>query len=728
MRIAQYEIIEELGRGGFGVVYKARDTRMGREVALKVIAGNFAQEPDSIERFRQEAMIAASLRHPRIVPVYDFGDADGTLYLAMVLITGRTLRQLLDERKRLALDQALPILTQLAEALDYLGSQGLVHRDVKPANVMIEHEDLGPWVMLTDFGLVRSLEASTHLTKTTSVLGTPDYMAPEQADPQKWGTITPQTDVYAFGVIAYEMLVGRQPFVGEMLTVLRAHADVPPPPPLELAPDLGADLAQALTRGLAKPPAERYPNAGALVTTLRQVAEARVHRQVQQTELAQLLAQIQTARAASDWLAVQSMCVQAMQIVRAHPDVMEMMAQATAGLQQEIAEEATRRKRGQRYHEGEQALASGKWQAAIAAFEEVAAGNPDFREVQKNLAQARDELQRAQWYDEAIAHAEANRWSDACRTWINVLRGHLDYHAGDAASRLLDTTEGLLAQFNREHNDLEAIRGLMALYDTMATAIMAQNWEYAATLGEQLLTLAPDLKCPPQWLARARQEIDKKPGPGQDRMTWEKDGKEMVRVPAGEFLYGDDKQKVSLPEFWVDKTPVTNAEYARFVAETKHEPPSHWKGKTPSKELATHPVVNVSWHDAKAYYAEWAGKHLPMEQEWEKAARGTDGRTYPWGKQEPTLRFCNYGNNERSTTPVGKYSPQGDSPYGCVDMAGNVWEWTASAYDQKSNKVAHGGSWKDDAKHVCTAYRNAWGPDSSDNSFGFRCVSVGTGQ
>jgi len=646
--IAQYEIVQELGRGGFGVVYQARDTRMGREVALKVIAVNLAQEADFVARFKQEAQIAAGLRHPRIVPVHDFGDADGTLYLAMALIQGRTLRQLLDERTRLTLEQALPILAQLAEALDYLAGQGLVHRDVKPANVLIEREDRDLGVTLTDFGLVRSLEASTELTRTGTVLGTPAYMSPEQADPAKWGAVTPLTDVYALGITAYEMLVGRTPFVGEALTLLRAHADDQPTPPLELSPDLGADLADVLVHALRKPPAERYPNAGALVTALRQAAESRARQHVQQQELAQLLDKAQTARQVGDWLALQDLCVKVMQLDRTHPDALTMMLEASEGLRREGAEEAARRQRTQRYEEGERALAAGQWQAAIAAFEEVAQGNPDFKDVQARLAQARDELQRAQWYDEAIAHAEAKRWAEACRTWVNVLRGRMDYHNGDAASRLLDTTEGLLAQFNREHDDLEAIRGLVALYDTMAAAIMVQNWEYAATLCEQLLTLAPDLKCPPQWLARARQEIDKKPRSGQDRLVWEKDGKEMVRVPAGEFLYGDDKQKVSLPEFWIDKTPVTNGEFARFVEATGYKTTAEQKGtgrvligtewketkgadwrhpgglKTDIQGKPDHPVVQVSWEDARAY-AEWAGKRLPTEQEWEKAARGTDG-------------------------------------------------------------------------------------------------------
>jgi len=220
------------------------------------------------------------------------------------------LRQLLDERKRLNLDASLPILAQLADALDYLGGQGLVHRDVKPANVMIENEERDLCVTLTDFGLVRSLEASTQVTERASVLGTPAYLAPEQADASRWGEVTRLTDVYALGVIAYEMLVGRQPFVGELAAVLHAHSYEPPPPPLELAPDLGADLAQVLVQALAKSPAERYPGASALAAALRQVAEARAGQAKQKAELAQLLERAQAARQVGDWLGVQNLCVQ----------------------------------------------------------------------------------------------------------------------------------------------------------------------------------------------------------------------------------------------------------------------------------------------------------------------------------------------------------------------------------------------------------------------------------
>jgi formylglycine-generating enzyme required for sulfatase activity len=804
-RIDRYEIIEEIGRGGFGTVYRARDTKIGREVALKAIH-NVPDEPAFIQRFLLEAHTAADLRHPNIVPVYDFGDADGTLYLAMALIgEGRTLRDLLAEQAPLSLEQSLPILAQLAGVLDYLHGRDppLTHRDVKPANVLLEGEEDNLEVVLTDFGLVRSMEASTELTKSGTILGTLIYMAPEQANP-KLGEMGPAADLYALGVVAYEMLTGRVPFEGEAATLLHAHAYDVPPSPLEFVPDLGDDLSAALLRALAKPPAERYPSAGAFVAALQELADARTVAAEREATLEQLETQARKLLKAGEWLEALDCCTQMVRLDPDRPVALEMLTAAKEGLDQERAEAVERRRLEERYMEGLQLLKEGKWKQAIAALEEVAEANPDFREVQDKLAQARDELQRAQWYDEAIAHGEAERWVEACRIWVKVLRGRLNYRHGDAASRLLDAVDGLLGQldtvkktFERQQGDLKQAREALALFDTLAVAVEARDWEGAVEVGERLLQLMPDLDCPQDWLVRARDELEK-----------------IVRVPAGEFLYGDEKKKVELPEFWIDKTPVTNAEFARFVAATGHEPPEHWKGKTPPKEIADHPVIYVSWHDAVAY-AEWAGKRLPTEQEWEKAARGTDGREYPWGDQEPTPELCNFGQeeaipawlrilreeeleelileeipaeevvaeaevleaeaapgqgeaipawlrilreeeleepileeipaeevvaeaevpeaeaapveeliplgNEGGTTPVGKYSPRGDSPYGCVDMAGNVWEWTASDYHERW-KVLRGGSWYHEPSLVRCAYRYGNYPDIQDNDVGFRCV------
>ncbi len=223
------------------------------------------------------------------------------------------------------------------------------------------------------------------------------------------------------------------------------------------------------------------------------------------------------------------------------------------------------------------------------------------------------------------------------------------------------------------------------------------------------------------------------PSSSHDCRVWEKDGKEMVRVPAGEFFYGDDKQKVSLPEFWIDKTPVTNAEFARFVQATNHEPPSHWQGKTPPQNLVDHPVVKVSRQDAAAYAA-WAGKRLPTEQEWEKAARGTDGRTWPWGNRWVDGQCNTSEAGVGDTTAVGRYSLAGDSPYGVADMAGNVFEWTADWYEAypgstytsgdfgKKFRALRGGSWIYPRVIARCASRSRFVPDRWYYLVGFRVV------
>jgi formylglycine-generating enzyme required for sulfatase activity len=199
----------------------------------------------------------------------------------------------------------------------------------------------------------------------------------------------------------------------------------------------------------------------------------------------------------------------------------------------------------------------------------------------------------------------------------------------------------------------------------------------------------------------------------------------MVWVPPGPFIYGQGQgtQVVQMEQgLFVARTPVTNAEYAHFLAATGHKPPEHWKGKAPPDELRDHPVVYVSWHDAVAY-TEWAGVRLPTEQEWEKAARGVDGRTYPWGDEFDPAR-CNTDESKiGTTTPVGRYSPGGDSPYGCADMAGNVWEWTASEPEPAGACVLRGGSWVGSPDFARCVGRDWYLPYLLNSSLGFRLVS-----
>jgi formylglycine-generating enzyme required for sulfatase activity len=198
---------------------------------------------------------------------------------------------------------------------------------------------------------------------------------------------------------------------------------------------------------------------------------------------------------------------------------------------------------------------------------------------------------------------------------------------------------------------------------------------------------------------------------------------EMILISAGNFLMGDEKQSVHVDAFYIDKYPVTNAEYAKFVEATGHPPPPQWEetGDTYPPDMANHPVVFVSWFDAQEYAA-WAGKRLLTEAEWEKAARGTDGRVCPWGDWFDKA-MCNASEaGIGGTTPVGKYSPFGDSPYKVCDMAGNVWEWTANDWAPgSSSKVQRGGSFVNRGSYARCAYRYLGVPEPRNPNVGFRC-------
>ena len=204
-----------------------------------------------------------------------------------------------------------------------------------------------------------------------------------------------------------------------------------------------------------------------------------------------------------------------------------------------------------------------------------------------------------------------------------------------------------------------------------------------------------------------------------DREIHEKTGIEFIRIPAGPFLYGDEKREMELPEYWIGRYPLTNAQYKRFVDATSRKPPGHWKGAEPPPDKLDHPVVHISWYDAQAY-CDWAGMALPTEEEWEKAARGDDGRVYPWGNEPPTAEHGNFNRKIGGTTPVGRYSPRGDSPYGCADMAGNVWEWTATG--NKVWRVLRGGSWFNGQDVARAAFRRSTLPYDQFGVIGCRLV------
>ena len=265
--LGYYHLLAELGGGGMATVYRAYDTRTGRLVALKLLLPHLWHDREFVERFRREARNAAALRHPNIVPVYESGIVEGYPYLAMAYVEGGSLAErLLWQRGPLPLDRAADVLTQVAAALDYAHAQGLVHRDVKPSNVLLARDGQA---LLTDFGIAKAAWDSK-LTQTGTRVGTPAYMAPEQARGQAVG---PWTDVYALGVVLYEMVTGRPPFQGNTDAVLYQHVHEPPPPPRRLNPALPPVAERVILRALAKDPARRYRTAGELAAAFQRAVE-----------------------------------------------------------------------------------------------------------------------------------------------------------------------------------------------------------------------------------------------------------------------------------------------------------------------------------------------------------------------------------------------------------------------------------------------------------------------
>ncbi|MBN1679484.1 MAG: serine/threonine protein kinase, partial [Anaerolineae bacterium] len=269
-QLGQYELLNIIGKGGMATVYRAYQPSMDRDVAIKVMSPDLAEDPEFIARFEREGQIIAKLQHPHILPVYDFGRSDGLAYLVMRLVMGGNLAEELQSGAQ-PMERVLTLTHQIAAALEYAHLRGIVHRDLKPTNVLLD--DMGN-AYLTDFGIAKLLAGgpTTGLTATGAVMGTPTYMAPEQwrAEP-----VDGRTDIYALGVILYQMLLGQVPFAAETPHgLMYQHLDKEPPPPHTLKPDLPLSIEPVIAKALAKKPEERYASAADLVKELERALQA----------------------------------------------------------------------------------------------------------------------------------------------------------------------------------------------------------------------------------------------------------------------------------------------------------------------------------------------------------------------------------------------------------------------------------------------------------------------
>ncbi|MCP4212984.1 MAG: SUMF1/EgtB/PvdO family nonheme iron enzyme [Halieaceae bacterium] len=331
------------------------------------------------------------------------------------------------------------------------------------------------------------------------------------------------------------------------------------------------------------------------------------------------------------------------------------------------------------------------------------------------------------WLDELVAKALREepwrRWRDGAEMLAALEKGQ--------AVAKTRSEEEVAAQGRARET------ALAARYDELQVAFGEARWQDAILLAGRILEESPGyrdvnkLRTQAQEAQRREAETvapavapaaNKKAKKEKERQSiWRQIGIEMIHIPAGDFLYGNGKKKINLGDYSLAKTPVTNAQYKVFIDATGHRQPGHWTGGVIPKGKENHPVVEVSWEDAQAF-CQWSGLRLPTEQEWEKGARGTDGRAYPWGNQDPNASLCNFDRNIGDTTPVNRYSG-GASPYGLLDMAGNVWDWCEDWYDSnKKYRVLRGGSWRDYQNGVRSAFWGYVSPGVRNYDIGFRCA------
>lgn len=261
----RYQTIDELGRGGMGIVYRARDTQLGREVALKLLPATLAQEETALRRFQQEAQIIAQLEHPHIVPIHDIGVRDGQPFIVMRLLRGGSFQELL-KRGRITPEALWRVLGQIGRALDTTHAQNIIHRDIKPTNILFDEHGQA---YLADFGIAKALDATTQYTGN-AIIGSPAYMSPEQFTGE---TVSGRTDQYSLAIVAFEALAGQLPFQGNTSRLMYGHVQQPPPAISTLNNHLPAVIDKLFQRALAKEPSERFENLEAFVNALERAGK-----------------------------------------------------------------------------------------------------------------------------------------------------------------------------------------------------------------------------------------------------------------------------------------------------------------------------------------------------------------------------------------------------------------------------------------------------------------------
>ena len=765
--LGEFELVRELGRGGSGVVWLARQPGLDREVALKILPSSPATSARTIERFEREARNVAKLRHPGIVSIYSVDRVDGLSFFAMEYVPGQDLARLLIQQRQRVPTAALPrpgergrlsavarCIASVADALEHAHSHGLVHRDVKPQNLLVREDGS---VVLADFGLARAEDLGS-ITKTGELAGTLNYMSPEQLERSK-ARVDHRTDIFSLGVVLYEMLSLERPFGGTTFEQVATRIQRHEPRSLRrLDPRIPRDLATICRVALEKDPADRYASAGAMAEDLRRYLD----REPIRGQLPSLGRRAVRSAWRHRWatLAVLSIVVASVLAgwwgtriaeVRAEDRLIAPLGSLVplAAWDDVDVDALLEARRVLREH---RALAVRRL------------GEGEVKRLERSFEDLRD-----RWGEAGLADVRAGLQGDRVIGELGVdggrvMRGVLRLSQrstlfpeleplteqallptvevvafdsksgrpvpGRARSLSLDPVTGLA----RGSVDLGPLPVRGARVELGACRIVVELEDGRQREFSRTLTLSSP---------RVRVECAVRPGGAEEE--------EMILVAGRTFEVPSDGsphplsgRRVSLESFWIDRYEVRNADYREFLLATGHREPPFWSRVEAGSEADELPVTCVSWEDARAY-AEWCGKRLPSHAEMILAARGPEGWRFPWAPDGVEYRG-NTGYERRSlpsaeeafgdyllrAAPVTSH-PEAATPGGLHHVLGNVDEWTETLFAAPrrsrwesfpQRRIVYGDWW-------CAAERGAdlslIGFDEVDPEYllahtGFRCA------
>ena len=721
----RYQLEKRLGQGGMGVVYKARHIFLKTPHAIKIILPDLVgNDPNLVTRFRQEALAAAAIRHQNIIAVTDFGVVRGTMpFLVMEFVQGKSLQDIMAEEGAMSPLRAFELMHPICAGIAAAHRQGIVHRDLKPLNVMI-CDDLptAEAVKILDFGLAKiksgELLGSFIAAQTTGLMGSPFYMAPEQ-----WSDEPPdaRADVYSLGVMLYQMLCGEVPFKGSSIpSIMKKHLTSDVPSFASKGFDIPPQIENVVRHALEKEPDDRTPSADDFARELRE-GMATASAELKRTADAEPIDPSKTivsppppntfpptgSTTAFDPLAGTISAA-----------ALEEEEHKTLFAQRELAREAAARQR------------LDKEEAARLKAEE------EKRKEEATATAAKEEKERK--HLEEIVAAQTKVLEDRLTQLASTMSpkpGAVDVEATHVQQPGAITAGSSLAGSPAQS---------FARMDVVAPQKKSAAMPIAIVL---LLVVLAGGGVGAYFIYKARKVTPAgPPKPPPEEVAIKPD---LMEIESGIFQMGrnDSLQTegpahtVTINGFAMDKTEVTNAEYANFVKQTNHMPPEHWGSVKPPLGQELLPVANVSYEDALAFAA-WRSKRdgvtyrLPTEEEWEYAARNGDkDNLYPWGNTWALGRAATAEAGVGKEQPVGTY-PLGANRWGVQDLIGNVWEWTSStASVYKGNPlqlpaqyqqwiVARGGSYSSTSNKVSGTMRDWFAPNYKNPVLGFRLVKA----